>query len=251
MPADRPMPARAQVIFVAVQLLYTIATLLPATLLWESRHAHMLYLLYLAGNCVWNGGSYYIEVRPRARVLARVLAHVRRPSASTDPGIAPDTDTDTDTGTAPGWSTWAHLLACAACCCSAQRIGPSVGPSLSSVGLLPHPSVSTHHPRGSPTRASGCSAGLLEGLPQAVRGRRQEPAAVPDGPADGQSRGRALRGRWRRGRRSRPRRWAGGEAGLRHGAAAVCRALARARPCTNRHPARSSLCGTLRPKEFL
>lgn len=56
---------KTKIIFVTVQLIYTCATLLPATLLWSSFPAHLAYLLAIYTFCVWNGGSYYIEVFSR------------------------------------------------------------------------------------------------------------------------------------------------------------------------------------------
>ena len=56
---------KTKIIFVTVQLLYTCATLLPATLLWSSFAAHLTYLIAIYTFCVWNGGSYYIEVFSR------------------------------------------------------------------------------------------------------------------------------------------------------------------------------------------
>ena len=38
------------------------ATILLACALWGSRRAHLVYLLAIFACCVWNGGSYYIEV---------------------------------------------------------------------------------------------------------------------------------------------------------------------------------------------
>lgn len=57
---------KTKLIFVSVQLLYTAATLVPACLLWNSMRAHAVYLISISALCVWNGGSYYIEVFSKA-----------------------------------------------------------------------------------------------------------------------------------------------------------------------------------------
>ena len=49
-----------------VQLIYTAVTLLPIPWLWQSFELHLAYLLCIYTVCVWNGGSYYIEVFSKA-----------------------------------------------------------------------------------------------------------------------------------------------------------------------------------------
>jgi hypothetical protein len=46
-----------------MQLVYTTATLLPCAFLHRSFLAHTWYIITLVGVCVWNGASFYIEVR--------------------------------------------------------------------------------------------------------------------------------------------------------------------------------------------
>ena len=58
--------AKTKLVFVTVQLLYTLATLLPVTIFWASFPLHLGYLLTIYTFCVWNGGSYYIEVFSKA-----------------------------------------------------------------------------------------------------------------------------------------------------------------------------------------
>jgi len=58
--------AKTKAIFMAVQLLYTAVTLLPVPLLWNSFPIHLAYLLATYSICIWNGGSYYIEVFSKA-----------------------------------------------------------------------------------------------------------------------------------------------------------------------------------------
>jgi len=57
---------KTKLVFVSVQLLYTGATLLLAAALWGSYYAHLAYLLAILACCIWNGGSYYIEVFSKA-----------------------------------------------------------------------------------------------------------------------------------------------------------------------------------------
>ena len=57
---------KTKLIFVSVQLLYTVATLLLAYGLWGSFNLHLAYLLAILACCIWNGGSYYIEVFSKA-----------------------------------------------------------------------------------------------------------------------------------------------------------------------------------------
>lgn len=57
---------KTKLIFVCVQLLYTIATLCLAHVLWGSFRLHLSYLLGIITCNVWNGGSYYIEVFSKA-----------------------------------------------------------------------------------------------------------------------------------------------------------------------------------------
>ena len=57
---------KTKLIFMSVQLLYTAVTLLPVPLLWSSYHLHLAYLAVIYSICIWNGGSYYIEVFSKA-----------------------------------------------------------------------------------------------------------------------------------------------------------------------------------------
>ena len=43
-----------------------MVTLLPVVWLWHSFALHLAYLLSIYTLCVWNGGSYYIEVFSKA-----------------------------------------------------------------------------------------------------------------------------------------------------------------------------------------
>ena len=43
-----------------------MVTLLPVVWLWHSFELHLAYLLSIYTLCVWNGGSYYIEVFSKA-----------------------------------------------------------------------------------------------------------------------------------------------------------------------------------------
>mmetsp|Transcript_11552 Transcript_11552/g.40404 ORF Transcript_11552/g.40404 Transcript_11552/m.40404 type:complete len:481 (-) Transcript_11552:72-1514(-) len=49
-------------IFMFSQLVYTVVTLLPCKLFFESQRAHTIFLLLILVVAVWNGGVYYIEV---------------------------------------------------------------------------------------------------------------------------------------------------------------------------------------------
>lgn len=53
---------RAQVIFWAVQLLYTLLTFLPAKLAFDHRGVCVLLIGVCVCVSVWNGANYYIEV---------------------------------------------------------------------------------------------------------------------------------------------------------------------------------------------
>ena len=61
-----PVVWQTKLIFVSVQLLYTCLTLLLAAYLYTSFNAHLAYLLSILACCIWNGGSYYIEVFSKA-----------------------------------------------------------------------------------------------------------------------------------------------------------------------------------------
>lgn len=54
---------KTKIVFVTSQLVYTLATLLPISLLWSSKVAHMWYLIAIFMASAWNGAGYYIEVR--------------------------------------------------------------------------------------------------------------------------------------------------------------------------------------------
>ncbi|KAL1525889.1 hypothetical protein AB1Y20_020717 [Prymnesium parvum] len=57
---------KCKLIFMGVQLLYTLATLVVVPFLWNSYYTHLAYLILIYTICVWNGGSYYIEVFSKA-----------------------------------------------------------------------------------------------------------------------------------------------------------------------------------------
>ena len=57
---------KTKCVFILVQLLYTVVTLLPVVWLWESFPLHLAYLLAIYTYSIWNGGSYYIEVFSKA-----------------------------------------------------------------------------------------------------------------------------------------------------------------------------------------
>ncbi len=44
---------------------YTVVTLLPTLLLYQSRVAHTIYLVIICLSCVHNGAGYYFEVFSR------------------------------------------------------------------------------------------------------------------------------------------------------------------------------------------
>jgi len=52
-------------IFVVAQFLYTVIVLLPVVAFHRYYVLHCMWLCYLFTVCVWNGGSYYIEVFSR------------------------------------------------------------------------------------------------------------------------------------------------------------------------------------------
>ena len=58
--------AKTKAIFMSVQLLYTLASLALAALVYTSYYGHLAYLLGILACCVWNGASYYIEVFSKA-----------------------------------------------------------------------------------------------------------------------------------------------------------------------------------------
>uniref|UniRef100_A0A6U2ZWK0 Glycerophosphocholine acyltransferase 1 n=1 Tax=Lotharella globosa TaxID=91324 RepID=A0A6U2ZWK0_9EUKA len=53
---------KTKVIFISFQAVYTMLTLLPCKILFESFWANMVYLFVLYIYCVWNGARYYIHV---------------------------------------------------------------------------------------------------------------------------------------------------------------------------------------------
>jgi len=57
---------KTKFIFMFVQLVYTAATFLPVAVLWSHKALNAIYLLTVYALCVWNGGSYYIEVFSKA-----------------------------------------------------------------------------------------------------------------------------------------------------------------------------------------
>lgn len=65
--AGPPPPSCAsphQVVFWVVQLLYTVATFLPAKLAFDHQWACAAVMWALLCLCVWNGANYYIEDGP-------------------------------------------------------------------------------------------------------------------------------------------------------------------------------------------
>ena len=55
-------PQHQTATFVALQLFYTMATLIPTVFLYRSQTAHIVVLLILFGCCMWNGANYYFVV---------------------------------------------------------------------------------------------------------------------------------------------------------------------------------------------
>ena len=53
---------KGKAVFVVSQLIYTIVTMLPAKLMYESWAVHSLVLVAILANSLWNGASYYFEV---------------------------------------------------------------------------------------------------------------------------------------------------------------------------------------------
>ncbi len=44
-----------------MQFIYTLLSLLPMTLLWDSFVLHTTYLIVIIVVCTWNGACYYTE----------------------------------------------------------------------------------------------------------------------------------------------------------------------------------------------
>lgn len=48
--------------YMLVQLIYTVVTLLPVNLVWNSQYLHTGLILSMFAMCVWNGSTYYVDV---------------------------------------------------------------------------------------------------------------------------------------------------------------------------------------------
>ena len=48
--------------FSLFQLIYTIVTLIPTSLIFNYESINAIYLVIIAAAAVWNGGSYYIQI---------------------------------------------------------------------------------------------------------------------------------------------------------------------------------------------
>ena len=57
-----PHDTKVVFIFVLFQLIYTILALLPTPLLFNYEGLNELYLVFLTGAAIWNGGKYYIQI---------------------------------------------------------------------------------------------------------------------------------------------------------------------------------------------
>lgn len=63
-PGEHPDPDAwlGKTIFMVSQLVYTIITLIPCKLVFESQTTHATMLIVIMMVAIWNGGAYYIEV---------------------------------------------------------------------------------------------------------------------------------------------------------------------------------------------
>ena len=64
---------KTKLVFVASQLVYTLVAFLPTSLMYNSRHCHLIYILLIVVNSVFNGASFYIEVFSK-----RYSAHITK-----------------------------------------------------------------------------------------------------------------------------------------------------------------------------
>ncbi|GAB5363313.1 hypothetical protein AAMO2058_000872500 [Amorphochlora amoebiformis] len=60
---------KTKIIFVTFQAVYTLITMLPCKMLYESFWAHIVYLAVLYIYCVWNGARFYIHVFAERYIL--------------------------------------------------------------------------------------------------------------------------------------------------------------------------------------
>ena len=57
-----PYDIKTIMMFSLFQLIYTIVTLIPASLIFNYESINAIYLVIIAAAAVWNGGSYYILI---------------------------------------------------------------------------------------------------------------------------------------------------------------------------------------------
>lgn len=58
-----PNSAKTKTIFVVMQLILTLLSLLPMPLLYHYKRLHALVLISAFLQCTWNGASYYVRHR--------------------------------------------------------------------------------------------------------------------------------------------------------------------------------------------
>ena len=57
-----PYDIKTIMMFSLFQLIYTIVTLIPTSLIFNYESINAIYLVIIAAAAVWNGGSYYILI---------------------------------------------------------------------------------------------------------------------------------------------------------------------------------------------
>ena len=67
------VPHACRCVFILVQLLYTVVTLLPVVWLWESFPLHLAYLVAIYTYSVWNGGERRTTPRREPHPATRSL----------------------------------------------------------------------------------------------------------------------------------------------------------------------------------
>eukprot|EP01136_Pigoraptor_vietnamica_P038542 Opistho-1_new@71 len=70
-------------VFMGIQLLYTLLTILPAILFFKSYWAHTLFLTVMWCAALWNGANYYVDY---------LQARARKKSVSASTATKPATD---------------------------------------------------------------------------------------------------------------------------------------------------------------
>ncbi|KAI0347433.1 hypothetical protein BDW22DRAFT_1351871 [Trametopsis cervina] len=98
-------PAYREVAFMFGQLVYSVATELPAVfLLYDSPFWSAVFLFVIFGVSVWNGGGFYIEVfgRKFERELEALRKELAEATARTSPTLSAQWDGDDDMSTMAG-----------------------------------------------------------------------------------------------------------------------------------------------------